>query len=85
MESKPAKRKREERNTKKLDVGDLVWMQSYGGSEKWIPGTVVSKSGPLKVIQSVQVVRKTGDILISIRREGEKGMTLVTRDDFMQV
>ena len=34
MKGKPAKRKREERNTKKLDVGDLVWIRSYGGNEK---------------------------------------------------
>ena len=41
-------RKRQEKGNKRkpreLEVGDSVW---YCGTEKWIPGVVVSKAGPL--------------------------------------
>ena len=39
---KARKTRSEGERPRKLEVGDLVWMRSYGGKEKWIPGTVVS-------------------------------------------
>ena len=41
------RRARSNRNLRKLKAGDLVWMRSYQGKDKWIPGVVLSKSGPL--------------------------------------
>jgi len=34
------------KQTRELKVGDPVWMRNYCGTEKWIPGVVMSKSGP---------------------------------------
>ena len=70
---------------RKLEVGDLVWMRSYGGKEKWIPGTVVSKSGPLSytISASGQKSKRHIDQLKKRVRKGHDSDE--TCDDFMQV
>ena len=30
-----------------MSIGEAVWMRNYRGTDKWIPGVVMSKSGPL--------------------------------------
>ena len=46
------KRQRQEREkgketTRKFEAGEPIWMRNYSGTEKWIPGVVSLKSGPL--------------------------------------
>ena len=40
-------KRKETRKAREFEVGEPVWMRNYSGSEKWIPGIVISKSGPL--------------------------------------
>ena len=34
------------KNARELEVGDVVWMQNYQSSPRWIPGSITTKFGP---------------------------------------
>ena len=60
-------------------------MRSYGGKEKWIPGTVVSKSGPLSYTISAsgqKNKRHIDQLKKRVRKGNDNGDTC---GDFMQV
>ena len=42
-----SKERQSEKELREFKVGDKVWMRNYSGVEKWIPGEVILKTGPL--------------------------------------
>ena len=41
------RKEEKERKLRQLSTGETVWMRNYRGTDKWIPGVVMSKFGPL--------------------------------------
>ena len=42
-----ARKKKKEERLRQLSPGEAVWMRNYRGTDEWIPGVVISNSGPL--------------------------------------
>ena len=56
---------RKEEKLRQLSPGEAVWMRNYRGTDKWIPGVVMSKSGPLsyRICANDQIHRRHIDQL----------------------